>query len=114
MSNDLSVFSSPELKNVLQDMRDLLSQRKLAFLLGAGCSKCAGLPLMPELTGIVLNHDKIGNETKDLLNKVCESFSGAGFANIEDYMSEIVDLLSIAERRTRRRATQPKVLLPSR
>jgi len=50
MSDDLSVFSSPELKDIVQDMRDLLSQSRLAFVLGAGCSKIAGLPLMPELT----------------------------------------------------------------
>jgi len=48
MSEDLSLFSSPELKDVVQDMRKLLSQSRLAFLLGAGCSKNAGLPLMPD------------------------------------------------------------------
>lgn len=109
MSDDLSVFSLPELKNVVQDMRDLLSQSRLAFLLGAGCSKIAGLPLMSELTETVLGHSKIGENTKELLDKVCDLFSGADLATIEDYMSEIVDLLSIAERRTRRGATQSKV-----
>lgn len=109
MSDDLSVFSSPELKDVVQDMRDLLSQSRLAFLLGAGCSKVAGLPLMPELTTTILGHNGIGEETKKLLDKVQELFSGAATATIEDYMSEIVDLLSIAERRTRRGATQSKV-----
>jgi len=111
MSDDLSVFSSSELKDVVQDMRDLLSQSRLAFLLGAGCSKCAGLPLMPELTTIVLGHERIGNGTKQLLDKVRELFSGTQSATIEDYMSEIVDLLSIAERRTQRGATQSKVLV---
>lgn len=109
MSDDLSVFSSPELKGVVQDMRDLLSQSRLAFLLGAGCSKIAGLPLMPELTETVLHHSGISDDTKKLLNKVQELFSGAASPTIEDYMSEIVDLLSIAERRTRRGATQSKV-----
>ncbi len=109
MSDDLSVFSSPELKVVVQDMRELLSQSRLAFLLGAGCSKIAGLPLMPELTETVLGHAEIGSDTKTLLDKVQELFSGAAPATIEDYMSEIVDLLSIAERRTRRGATQSKV-----
>lgn len=111
MSDDLSVFSSPELKDVVQDMRDLLSQSRLAFLFGAGCSKIAGLPLMPELTETVLGHNGIGDDTKKLLDKVRELFSGAASATIEDYMSEIVDLLSIAERRTRRGATQSKVLV---
>ncbi len=109
MSDNISVFSSPGLKDVVQDMRDLLSQSRLALLLGAGCSKSAGLPLMPELTENVLGHKKIGDKTKQLLDKVRELFSGAQSATIEDYMSEIVDLLSIAERRTRRGATQSKV-----
>jgi len=109
MSDDLTVFSSAELKDIVQDMRDLLSQSHLAFLLGAGCSKGAGLPLMPELTNEVLGHIKIGTETKRLLDEVCESFSGAECATIEDYMSELVDLFSIAERRTLRGATQSTV-----
>lgn len=109
MCNDLILFSSPELKDIVQDMRELLSQSHLAFLLGAGCSKKAGLPLMPQLTDEVLGHEKIGVRTKKLLDKVRELFSGAESATIEDYMSEIVDLLSIAERRSRRGATQCKV-----
>jgi hypothetical protein len=109
MSDDLAVFSTPELKGIVQDMRDLLSQNRLAFLIGAGCSKIAGLPLMEQLTEDVLGHEKIGQETRQLLGKVRELFSGAQSATIEDYMSEIVDLLSIAERRTQRGATQSKV-----
>lgn len=109
MSDTLSVFSSSNLKDIIQDMRDLLSQNRLAFLLGAGCSKSAGLPLMPELTENVLGHEKIGEKTKQLLEKVRELFSGAKSATIEDYLSEIVDLLSIAERRTRCGARHSKV-----
>ncbi len=109
MSDSLSVFSKPDIKDAVQDMRDLLSQSRLAFLLGAGCSKNAGLPLMPKLTEEVLKHKKIGEQTKKLLDTVCGLFSGAKCATIEDYMSEIVDLLSIAERRTQRGATQSKV-----
>jgi len=109
MSEDLTLFSSPELKDVIQDMRELLSQSRLAFLLGAGCSKNAGLPLMPELTQEVLGHGKISEETKELLEAVCKLFSGAEDATIEDFMSEIVDFLSIAERRTQRGAMPSKV-----
>ena len=111
MSEDLTLFSSPELKDVVQDMRELLSQSRLAFLLGAGCSKKAGLPLMSELIKEVLVHDKIGEETKKLLDTVRKLFSGAEDATIEDFMSEIVDLLSIAERRTQRGATQSKIFV---
>ncbi|MHC1623889.1 MAG: SIR2 family protein [Candidatus Methanospirareceae archaeon] len=113
MSDDLTLFSSPELKDIVQDMRDLLSQSRLAFLLGAGCSLEAGLPLMPQLTEEVLVHDKIGEETQELLNEVLKMFSGAKRATIEDYMSEIVDLLSIAERRAQRGATKSKVSVGS-
>ncbi len=104
MSDELSLFSSPELKDVVQDMRELLSQSRLAFLFGAGCSKEAGLPLMPQLTEEVIKHEKISNGTEKLLDEVCEIFSGAESATIEDYMSEIVDFLSIAERRAQRGA----------
>lgn len=109
MTDTLTIFSSPELKDVVQDMRELLSQSRLAFLFGAGCSKNAGLPLMPELTAEVLGHDRIGADTKELLDTVRESFSGAEDATIEDFMSEIVDLLSIAVRRTQRGATQSTI-----
>ena len=111
MNDDLTLFSSPKLKDVVQDLRELLSQGHLAFLLGAGCSKKAGLPLMFELTDEVLKHEKIGKETQELLDKIRKFFSGAGSATIEDYMSEIVDFLSIAERRTQCGATQSKVSL---
>ena len=84
MSDDLKLFSSPELKDTVQDMRDLLSQSRLAFLLGAGCSLKAGLPLMPKLTEEVLGHEKIGVITKELLDEVCKLFSGARWATIED------------------------------
>jgi SIR2-like domain len=111
MSDDLKVFSSSELKDVVQDMRDLLSQSSLAFLLGAGCSKNAGLPLMEQLTEDVFSHKNLDIPTKELLEKIRAFFSGANYASIEDYMSEIVDLLSIAERRIHRGATNSKVTL---
>ena len=109
--SDLAVFSNPDLRDIVQDMRDLLSQKYLSFLVGAGCSKVAGLPLMPDLTKIVLSHDKISDETKSFLGTISGSFSGANFSTIEDYMSEIVDFLSITERRSRRGATQSKILI---
>lgn len=109
MGDDLGVFSEPELKDVVQDMRDLLSQSQLALLIGAGCSSIAGLPLMQELTERVLTHSRISEATQILLGTVREMFSGTYTTTIEDYMSEIVDLLSIAQRRTQRGATQCSV-----
>ncbi len=109
MGNDFEVFSTPKLKDAIQDIKELFSQNNLAFLLGAGCSKVAGLPLMPDLTKEVLEHDKMSKETKSLLDEVCKLFSGTKTATIEDYMSEIVDLLSIAVRRTQRGASDSKI-----
>jgi hypothetical protein len=100
MSDDLTFFSSPGIKEIVQNMRELLSQSRLAFLLGAGCSRNAGLPLMTQLTDEVLVHEKISAETKSLLKNIQDSYSGSEYSTIEDYMSEIVDLLSISERRT--------------
>ena len=109
MGEDLTLFSSSELKDIVQDMRDLLSQSRLAFLLGAGCSLKAGLPLMPKLTEEVLGHDKIGEENKRTPQRSLQVVLRRKVATIEDYMSEIVDLLSIAERRIQRGATNTKI-----
>lgn len=111
MSESLALFSSAEFKELVQDLRELLSQSRLAFLLGAGCSCKAGLPLMSKLTEEVLGHGELGDETRRPLNSIRDVFSGAGNATIEDYMSELVDYVSIVERRTRRGATQSKISL---
>ena len=113
MSDEPSVFSSPELKDTVQNMRDLLSQSRLAFLLGAGCSCAAGLPDMNELTGTILANLNQCKETNQLLTCVKSSFTNDDDtpANIEDYMSEIVDHLSIVQRRTYRGAANPKVAI---
>ena len=109
MSDNLAIFSSVEFKDLVQDLRELLSQNRLSFLLGAGCSFKAGLSLMPKLTEEVLGHNTLSDKTKSLLNSIRELFSGSDSATIEDYMSELVDYLSIADRRTRRRATHFKI-----
>ena len=107
--SDLAIFSSVEFKDSVQDLRDLLSQNRLAFLLGAGCSFKAGLPLMSGLTEEVLSSDSLSGKTKDTLSSIRDIFSGSANATIEDYMSELVDLLSIADRRTIRGATKSKI-----
>jgi len=111
MPEDLTLFSSPELKDITQDMRELLSHSHIAFLLGAGCSSGAGLPLMPTLTEEVLQSDALTQNTKKLLESVCSHFEGAQGTTIEDYMSELVDYLSIAERRLQRGAAKPTVVV---
>ena len=104
MSDDLSVFTNPELKDSLAELTGLFSQSDLSFLLGAGCSKPAGLPLMQELTQKVLDEPGVSSGTKDLLGSIYSNFEGSATASIEDFMSELVDALSIAERRQARGA----------
>ncbi len=109
MVDDIALFSSPELKDIIKDMRDFLSQSRVAFLIGAGCSKIAGLPLMSELTSEIMEDKKLSPETKELIEQIRDLFTGANSSTIEDYMSEIVDLLSITERRSRRGAEHRKI-----
>jgi hypothetical protein len=77
----------------------------------AGCSKCAGLPLTTELTHEALRSDALGDTTKAILAAIQDLFAGSGDANIEDYLSELIDLLAIADRRNSRGATQKHIAL---
>jgi hypothetical protein len=103
--DDLSPLKEPTFATALNDLDDLLTQSGKAFLIGAGCSKCAGLPLMAELTAKTLASSKLSETTKTILSDIQGFFSGANAANIEDYLSELVDLLAIAKRRVVRGAT---------
>lgn len=105
MPDDLSPLKEPAFATALNDLDDLLTQNGKAFLIGAGCSKCAGLPLMAELTTKTLASAKLSAPTKTILSAIQGLFAGANAANIEDYLSELVDLVAIAERRGVRGAT---------
>lgn len=105
MHDDLSPLKEPIFAAALNDLDDLLTQSGKAFLIGAGCSKCAGLPLMAELTTKTLANVKLSATTKTILSAIQGLFAGAPGANIEDYLSELVDLVAIAERRWVRGAT---------
>ena len=72
------------------------------FLIGAGCSYCAGLPLTMDLTSNVLEQGQLNETAGKILSNVKDSFDGGGGSHIEDYLSEIIDLLAIAERRASR------------
>ncbi len=72
------------------------------FLIGAGCSYCAGLPLTMDLTSRVLENGQLNEATENILSNVKDSFDGGAGSHIEDYLSEIIDLLAIAERRASR------------
>ncbi len=109
--DDLSMFSNEELKSIVQDMRELLSQSHLGILLGAGASVCAGHPLMLDLTKTVLAHSGLSKSTVRVLEQMSALYSNTDNVTIEDYMSEIVDYLSIADRRNRYDAKEANIIL---
>ena len=79
--------------------------------MGAGCSKCAGLSLTAELAEQSLVSNELDETSKAILTAIEQRFAGAVASNIEDYLSELIDLLAIAERRDSRGATIKKVSL---
>ncbi|TLS68128.1 hypothetical protein FEF65_03790 [Mariprofundus erugo] len=107
--DNLDTILEAPFHEALEALDALMAQNGKVFLLGAGCSKCAGLPLMEELTAKVLGRDGLDVDTSDILKGIQKSFAGASGPNIEDYLSEIVDLLAIAERRAERGATDKQV-----
>ena len=111
---DMSVFSHLEddtFSDAINEFDELFTHSDRAFLLGAGCSKCAGLPLTNELTGSILDHQSLNLKTKSILRSIEGSFDGSPIANIEDYLSELVDLLAISERRSVRGASKSSIFL---
>lgn len=99
-SDNLEPVWAAPFGDALDALDALMAQHGRVFLIGAGCSKCAGLPLMEELTAKVLDSGVLDADTTDILNGIQDRFIGASGPNIEDYLSEIIDLLAIAERRT--------------
>jgi hypothetical protein len=104
-------LKQPVFETALNDLDELLTQSGKAFLIGAGCSKCAGLPLTAELTTKTLASPSLDATTKTILTSIQALFLGATAANIEDYLSELVDLVAILERRGLRGATTDKTAL---
>jgi hypothetical protein len=109
--DDLSVLRTKPFSDAVEKFEDLLVQSGRAFLIGAGCSKCAGLPLTAELTKEAIESDKLDATSKVILAAIKSLFDGATTSHIEDYLSELVDLLAIAERRTERGASQAHVAI---
>lgn len=109
--DDLSALNEKRFAEAVEKFEVLLAQSGRAFLIGAGCSKCAGLPLTAELTCEALSSDALDDTTKAILTAIRDLFVGAADANIEDYLSELTDLLAIVERRTSRGATQDSITL---
>ena len=110
--NELSVVSKEPFADALANFLLIKnSSSALAFLIGAGCSRCAGLPLTNELTDKVLADDNIDSLSKEMLITVRNEFADGTGSNIEDYLSEIVDMLAITERRAERGVEENTVVV---
>ena len=107
-----AMWKEPFAEQVVQ-LTKLVSQSKRAFVIGAGCSKCAGLPLMEELTKKVLDNLPKDGSAYAVLAGLEKHFDGAKGCTIEDYMSELVDHIAIAERRKQRSATAANASIDS-
>lgn len=93
---------------------ELLGQSKVAFLIGAGCSACAGLPFMNELTRRIYERlDPTKTTDKDekiaykLLKEIKARFDGLENVSIEDYLSEIQDIDAILQRQKLKGVVKP-------
>ena len=107
--DDLSVLRAKPFREAAEKFEELLAQNRRAFLIGAGCSKCAGLPLTADLTKEASESAILDGTSKAILAAVERRFEGAANSHIEDYLSELVDLLAIATRRTERGALKKQV-----
>jgi hypothetical protein len=105
--DDLSPLRQQPFSDAIAQIETLMSQHRRSFLIGAGCSRCAGLPLTPELTIEVLS--KLIDAPKAIMGGIAANFAGASDVGIEDYLSELVDFIAIAERRKLRSAGLTKV-----
>lgn len=93
---------------------ELLGQPKVSFLIGAGCSSCAGLPFMDGLTTQIydrLNPDNTKNSHEkiayQLLLEIQAGFAGLNNVSIEDYLSEIQDIDAILQRQKAKGVANP-------
>ncbi len=109
MTLDMSILNRKPFRDAINKLEELLFHSK-AVLLGAGASKCAGLPLTYELTEKVLTNDDLSADSKTILVAIQLAFSGAKpDAHIEDYLSELIDWLAITARRTHRNVLSDQI-----
>ncbi len=109
--DDLLILRDKPFVDHVLKFEELMAQSGRAFLIGAGCSKCAGLPLTDELTENALTNNFIDETTRQIFEALKNLFNGATDANIEDYLSELIDILAIAERRKTRGAVETQITL---
>ncbi|MFZ3384776.1 MAG: SIR2 family protein [Candidatus Methanoperedens sp.] len=103
-----------------KQMQQLLSQTRVSFLIGAGCSLCAGLPLMNGLTQQVctkLDPDMTTNKDEitsfNLLKEIKSRYAEIKNTSIEDFLSEIQDIDAILQRQLTKGIPTPLYLSKS-
>ena len=69
-SDNLEAIWAAPFGDALDALGALMAQHGRVFLIGAGCSKCAGLPLMEELTAKVLDSGELDAGTTDILKGI--------------------------------------------
>lgn len=92
-------MTNPDLKEKINEYLDTLQNSNRSFLIGAGCSKCAKLPLTKELYGELKKKLKKGSKPLLLLESIVNNFEKNDNVTIEEYISELVDYVSILQRR---------------
>lgn len=112
---DKKMNQSEIIKEYYKKIPDLLSQTKVSFLIGAGCSLCAGLPLMSKLTEEILNYFNTEEETqgfekeiRKLLHTIKDTYPTSSNISIEDYLSELQDINAILKRQTDKGVDKPQ------
>ncbi len=110
----LTILNS-ELTEKINDYLETLQNSNRSFLIGAGCSKCANLPLTSQLTNhikanleIIETKDSYG-KTNSILNSVINNFPVDPNITIEEYISELVDFAAILERRKDKGSDNPTI-----
>jgi hypothetical protein len=95
------------IQDYYEKIPELLGQPRISFLIGAGCSACAGLPFMSELTRQVCDNldpaktfDSNQKNAFELLYEIKSRFDGSENVSIEDFLSEIQDIDAILQRQS--------------
>lgn len=100
-----------ELEEEIKTFLETLQSSNRSFLIGAGCSKCAKLPLTGELADLVKGKMKTASTSKEILDVIINNFNTDPNITIEEYISEIVDYAAILERRVDKGSTDPTIEL---
>ena len=106
MGVDKTKYYKGQNNEIMREMKELMSGNRLKFLIGAGCSVDAGLPLMKKLTEDILK--KL--ESDKTMDRIRQVFKGEKHQSIERYMSVIVGYQSIIDKMEESGVSDPSVM----